>query len=62
MSYLLGIFILSVVLQLASKYLFNIDPYNYAILLQSNVFIIIFSILLVLIAVSIYKYQYCKRN
>ena len=62
MSYLLGIFILSVVLQLASKYLFNIDPYNYVILLQSNVFIIIFSILLVLIAVSIYKYQYCKRN
>ena len=62
MSYLLGIFILSVVLQIASKYLFNIDPYNYVILLQSNVFIIIFSILLVLIAVSIYKYQYCKRN
>lgn len=60
-SCLLGIFILSLILQLVSRHLFNIDPYTYVILLQSNVFIIILIILLVLIGISIYKYQYTKR-
>lgn len=60
-SCLLGIFILSLILQLVSRHLFNIDPYTYVILLKSNVFIIISIILLVLVGVSIYKYQYAKR-
>lgn len=60
-SCLLGIFILSLILQLVSRHLFNIDPYTYVILLQSDVFIIILIILLVLIGISIYKYQYTKR-
>ena len=60
-SYLVGIFIFSLILQLVSRYLFNIDPYTYVILLQSNIFIIILIILLVLIGISIYKYQYTKR-
>ncbi len=45
-SYLVGIFIFSLILQLVSRYLFNIDPYTYVILLQSNIFIIILIILL----------------
>lgn len=61
MSYLLGIFILSVVLQLASKYLFNIDPYTYSIILKSNIGAVTTAILCILIGVSIYKYQYCRR-
>lgn len=60
-NYLVGIFIISLILQLVSKHLFNIDPYTYVILLQSNVFIIVLIILLVLIGISIYKYQYTKR-
>lgn len=60
-SCLLGIFILSLILQLVSRHLFNIDPYTYVILLKSNVFIIISIILLVLVGISIYKYQYAKR-
>lgn len=60
-SYLVGIFIFSLILQLVSRHLFNIDPYTYVILLQSNIFIIILIILLVLIGISIYKYQYTKR-
>ena len=60
-SCLLGIFILSLILQLVSRHLFNIDPYTYVILLKSNVFIIISIILLVVVGISIYKYQYVKR-
>lgn len=60
-NYLVGIFIISLILQLVSKHLFNIDLYTYVILLQSNVFIIVLIILLVLIGISIYKYQYTKR-
>ena len=60
-NYLVGIFIISLILQLVSKHLFNIDPYTYVILLQSNVFIIVLIILLVLIGISIYNYQYTKR-
>ena len=60
-SYLVRIFIFSLILQLVSRHLFNIDPYTYVILLQSNVFIIVLIILLVLIGISIYKYQYTKR-
>lgn len=60
-SCLLGIFILSLILQLVSRNLFNIDPYTYVILLKSNVFIIISIILLVVVGISIYKYQYVKR-
>lgn len=48
-NYLVGIFIISLILQLVSKHLFNIDLYTYVILLQSNVFIIVLIILLVLI-------------
>lgn len=55
-SCLLGIFILSLILQLVSRHLFNIDPYTYVILLKSNVFIIISIILLVVVGISIYKY------
>lgn len=60
-SCLLGIFILSLILQLVSRHLFNINPYTYVILLKSNVFIIISIILLVVVGISIYKYQYVKR-
>ena len=60
-SCLLGIFILSLILQLVSRHLFNIDPYTYVILLKSNIFIIISIILLVVVGISIYKYQYVKR-
>ena len=60
-SCLLGIFILTLILQLTLRHLFNINPYTYVILLQGNVFIIISIISLVLIGISIYKYQYAKR-
>ena len=58
---LFSIVILSFVLQLVSKYLFNIDPYTYTIILKSNIVVITTTILFILIGVSIYKYQYCRR-
>lgn len=60
-SYILGIFILTLILQLVSRDLFNIDPYSHVILLRDNVFIILLSILLILFIISIYKYKYSKR-
>lgn len=61
-KYMICLFgILSFVLQLVSKYLFNIDPYTYSIILKSNIGAVTTAILCILIGVSIYKYQYCRR-
>lgn len=54
--------IVSLIIQLASKSIFNIDPYNYFISLSKSIFIILPVTFIFIIAISIYKLQYNRRK